>query len=204
MMSESDSSSKRDELTDVEDMLDIMLKAAAEQDQVSLKTILDITGSRSFGPFILLAGLIAFAPVLGDVPGMTVAMAVIVIITVAQLLFHRNRLWLPNWILNRSIDSSKVSKGAGWLQKPARLVDKLLRPRLPMFVEGAGLYGIALACLVMLLVSPVLEVVPFSAHAAGFVWTAIGLGLISRDGLVSLIGMIVAALTIGPVIYYLL
>lgn len=202
-MSEPESNTERDKLTDVEGMLDIMQQASEEQDQVSLKTILDITGSRSFGPFILLAGLFALAPVLGDIPGTTIAMGVVVVFTAAQLLLHRNHLWLPKWMLNRSIASSKVSKGAGWLRKPARFVDKLLRPRLPMFVEGPGLYGIALASVAVLLATPVLEVVPFAAHGAGFAWTAIGLGLVSRDGLVSLIGMIVAALTLGPVVYYL-
>ncbi|WP_111642259.1 exopolysaccharide biosynthesis protein [Marinimicrobium alkaliphilum] len=203
-MSESESSTGRDELTDVEGMLDVMQQAAEENEQVSLKTILDITGSRSFGPFILLAGLFALAPVLGDIPGSTIAMGVVVIITVAQLVLHRDHLWMPKWILNRSIAASKVSKGAGWLRKPARWVDKLLRPRLPMFVQGAGLYGIAVACLAVLLVTPVLEVVPFSAHGAGLAWTAIGLGLVARDGLVALIGLIVAAITIAPAIYYLL
>ena len=51
---------------------------------------------------------------------------------------------------------------------------------------------------------PVMEVIPFSANAAGAALTAFGLSLIARDGLLALIAFTFTAITIGLVAYNLL
>jgi hypothetical protein len=49
-----------------------------------------------------------------------------------------------------------------------------------------------------------MEVVPFSANGAGIVLSAFGLALISRDGLLALTGLLVAAGTVAIVLFHLL
>lgn len=200
-MAESDQN--RQELHDLSDMLERMEEAAQEKEQVSLGDILDATGRRSFGPLLLLAGLVTLTPLVGDIPGVPSLMGLIVILTAAQLLFHRDHFWLPRWLLDRSVAADKLRKGVGWLQKPARFIDRFLRPRLQGFVQGAGMYAIALVSAAIALMTPAMELVPFSANGAGLVLTAFGLALIARDGLLSLAALILAALTAGIIVYNL-
>src|SRR5690554_304934 len=201
-MGESDQNQQ--EVHDLEGMLERMDEAAQEKEQVSLGDVLDAVGRRSFGPLLLLAGLVTLAPLVGDIPGVPSLMGLIVILTAAQLLFHRDHFWLPRWLLDRSVAADKLRKGVGWLQKPARFIDRFLRPRLQVFVQGAGMYAIALVSAAIALMTPAMEVVPFSANGAGLVLTAFGLALIAHDGLLSLAALILAAVTAGIIVYNLI
>jgi hypothetical protein len=61
---------------------------------------------------------------------MPTLMAILVASIAAQLLFRRQAFWLPQWLLERSASSSRVIKAVEGSRRPARFVDRLLRPRL--------------------------------------------------------------------------
>lgn len=189
------------EVSDLEQLLDRIQDAARENEQVSLSTIMEKLGDRSFGPWLLLAGIITWAPVIGGIPGVPTLMAVVVLLISAQLVSGRHHLWLPRWVLARSLSRGKVEKGLEWTRRPARWVDRLLRPRLVIFVRGIGLYSVAVLCLAIAVALPPTELVPFSANAAGFALTAYGLALMAQDGLVALIASVFTLTTLGAIIY---
>ena len=191
------------ELTDLEQLLDLIEVAAHERERISLDAILDAVGRRSFGPLLLVAGLATLAPIIGDIPGVPTLMAVLVLLTAGQLLFRREHIWLPHWLLNRSVAHDKLCKALDWLRPPARFLDRWLRPRLTVLTRGVGLSVIAVACLLVALAMPAMEMVPFSANGAGAALTAFGLALISRDGLLALFALTVMAGTFGVVAYHL-
>ena len=186
--------------TSLNEVLDRIDEAAEGRVRVTLGMIVDALGDRSFGPLLLLAGLITLAPVVGDIPGVPTTMGVLVLLTAAQLLIGRDHFWFPSWVLDRGVGRDKLEKASGWLRKPARWVDRVLRARLTAVVRGPGRFVIALACLVIGAAMPPMEVVPFSANGAGAALTALGLALIARDGLVALIALGVAAGTFWIVI----
>jgi hypothetical protein len=196
--------SNEPEIADLEQLLARIGDAAGENEQVSLRAITEQHGSRSFGPLLLLAGLVTLAPIIGDVPGVPTLMAIIVLLVAGQLLIGRRQLWLPRWLLERSVARAKVEKALSWMRRPARFIDRLLRPRLAMFVHGPGVYAIAIACVVIALATPPMEFVPFTANGAGIALTAYGLALIARDGLVALLALGFTVATLGAVIYGLL
>jgi len=196
--------SNEPEIADLEQLLARIGDAAGENEQVSLRAITEQLGSRSFGPLLLLAGLVTLAPIIGDVPGVPTLMAIIVLLVAGQLLIGRRQLWLPRWLLERSVARAKVEKALSWMRRPARFIDRLLRPRLAMFVHGPGVYAIAIACVVIALATPPMEFVPFTANGAGIALTAYGLALIARDGLVALLALGFTVATLGAVIYGLL
>jgi hypothetical protein len=70
------------------------------------------------------------------------------------------------------------------VQPVARGIDWVTRPRLSWLTEGAFTYAIAAACVLIALVIPPLEFVPFAATAPAVAITLFGLGLIARDGAV--------------------
>jgi hypothetical protein len=196
--------SKDREPTNLEQLLDRIDAAAREGDPVSLGRILDLVGRRSFGPLLLVAGLITVAPVIGDVPGVPTVIGVFVLLIAGQLLLRRECFWLPHWMLRRTIARDKLCKVLGWLRPPARFVDRFLRPRLTMLTRATGLYAIAMVSVVIAAAMPAMEVVPFSANGAGAALTAFGLALIAHDGLLALVAFAFTAITLGLAVWGLL
>jgi hypothetical protein len=121
-------------------------------------------------------------------------------LVMGQLLLGRKHVWLPNVLLNRSVEEAKLHKAVRWMQKPAGFVDRLLQPRLGFMVEGAMSYVIALLCLGVAFMMPAMELVPFSANLAGAALTAFGLALIARDGVLALIALVLTASIIAVVV----
>lgn len=186
----------------LQQLLDQIESAAQEADSVSLEDVMDAIGERSFGPILVVAGLVILAPIIGDMPGVPTTMAVLVLLVAVQVLMRRKHLWLPQWLLGRSIASSKLKKGAAWLRRPARFVDKLLRPRLEKLTHRTGIYATAILCVVIAIAMPPMELIPFSANAAGFALLALGLALIANDGLLAVGAFLVSTGSIGLVAYY--
>ena len=167
--------SKDQELTNLEQLLGRIGETAQGSDQVSLGAILEVVGRRSFGPLLLLAGIVTLAPIIGDIPGVPTIIGIIVFLIAIQLLFQGENLWLPHFLLKRSVAREKLRKTLERLQRPARFIDRLLRSRLTMLTEGAMIYVIATVCLGIAATMPMLELVSFSANLAGAALTAFGL-----------------------------
>lgn len=188
---------KDQQVTNLEQLFDCISDAAAQtpDEKVSIDSIMDLIGRRSFGPLLLVAGLVILAPVIGDIPGVPSIMGMFVFLIAIQLLIGQEHFWLPNWLLERAISSEKLAKAVSWLQKPARFIDKLIRPRMMIFVNGTAKYIIAVVCILIALMLPFMEVVPFSANAGGLALVAFGLALIAKDGLLALLSFILTGLT---------
>lgn len=185
----------------LEGLLDRVLESAQGQERVSVDNILDAVGQRSFGPILLLLGLIVLAPIIGDIPGVPTLSALIVLSLCVQLFLHREHLWLPQWLLQRSIATAKLQKAMGYSRKPARFIDRLVKPRLTFLIRGyVPTRLVALACILVALAMPFMEVIPFSANLAGCVLTFFGLALVSRDGLLALLAFSLTAASLLVVI----
>jgi hypothetical protein len=188
--------------TSLEQMLQ-QLCGAAKGERVSVDDMLGAVGRRSFGPLILLAGLVTLSPI-GDVPGTPTLVALLVLLISTQLLWGRSTFWLPGWILRRSVARTTMTKSVGWLERPTRFIDRFLRPRLALFVEGFAVRVIAVVTLLVSLAMPIMEVIPFSASGAGGALTAFGLALIAHDGLMALLALVVTVGTGAPILYHVI
>lgn len=188
----------------LKEVLDCINETAQKNDPVSLEVVVDAFGRKSFAPFLLLAGLVIIAPGVGDIPTVPSFMGLIVIFVAVQLLFGRETLWLPQWMLNRKVKSKKLTKMVSWLRKPAKVVDKGLSTRLTLLTGKIGQYVIALMCIVISLATPPMEFVPFSAKLAGAALTAFGLALLASDGLFALFAGIFTMTLFGVVGYFLI
>lgn len=187
----------------MEELLDRVCEGTTNGDRVSLEEVLETIGSRSFGPLLLLAGLVTVMPILGDIPGVPTVMAFIVLLVAGQLLIGRKHLWLPQWLLHRTVKRDTLRTSVGWMYRPARFVDRWLQPRFRVLTHKVASYAIAAACIVIALTMPALEFIPFSANLAGAALTAFGLSLIVHDGLLALFAFGFTAATIGVAVYSL-
>lgn len=196
--------SKNYEATSLLELLDQIEETAEDCEKVSLDSVMDAVGRRSFGPILVVVGLIILAPLVGDIPGVPTLMALVIVLVAGQVLMRREHLWLPNWLLKRSIASDKLEKAIKWLRRPARFIDRFLRPRLQHLTQEIGIQATAVLCIIIAAALPPMELVPFSANAAGIALTALGLALIANDGFLAIAATVVSVGTIGLVLYTLL
>lgn len=190
--------------TNLTELIHTMERMERENAQVSVDDVVHAVGRRSFGPLLLLAGLITLAPIIGDIPGMPTLMAVLVLLTSSQLLVGRETFWLPKWLLNRSLSRQKFDKALHYMQKPAKWVDGLLGVRLAWMTGYIGIRVTAFACLLVALAMPPMEFIPFSANGAGLALTLFGLGLVARDGLMLALGFLLTGVTFTVVVMSLI
>ena len=191
---------EQNEFHSLQELLDRVQKISQKEDDVTVEEIIEMVGDRSYGPLLLISGLLTLAPIIGDIPGVPTILGAIVFLFSVQLLFGREHFWLPKFLLNRSVSSKKMNKGIEWLQPPARWIDKLLKPRLRLLVKDTAVYIIAFMCLMIASVMPIMELVPFSANAAGAALTVFGLALIARDGLLLVIALLLTGIIAAIII----
>jgi hypothetical protein len=198
------SADQAETVRDLTELLDRAEGAAKDGgDETSVGDVLDHIGQRSFGPLLLIAGLVMLAPLVGDIPGVPIMMGVIVVLVSGQFMLRREHIWLPQWILRRSVKNSKVEKAVKWLRKPARFVDRVTRPRLTWAVRHAGAYVIGIASILVAAATPVMEFIPFSATFAGVAITAFGLALIAHDGAIAIVAIAVCVAMVVFGVYQL-
>lgn len=177
------------------EMLDRLEERTHRQEQISLSAMLEAVGRRSFGPVLLLCGLIPASPLSG-IPGLPSIMAVLVFVAVAQMLAGRRHFWLPDSLLRRELSREKFCKAIRMLRRPARWIDRLLFPRLRFLTVGPAVYAIAVLCALIALTMPPLELIPFANTSTGIALSVFGLALISHDGLLVVLGVVAFAASI--------
>ena len=172
------------------ELLERLRSNTAGQGQVSVGDILEAVGERSFGPIVLIAGVITLAPLIGDIPGVPTLLGLMVLLTLGQLVFQRHSIWIPSKLARRNIEREKLAKGLDWMAKPARFMDRWTKQRLIWLVTGPGQYAMAVICMAVAAAMPLMEVIPFSANGAGLALMAFGLAIVARDGLLALMAFL--------------
>lgn len=175
------------ELSNLEQLLDRLKYKTCKGERVSVGAMLDAVGRRSFGPILLFCGLIPASPLSG-IPGLPTVTAILVFTVIIQLLTGHHHFWLPEWLLRRKIPTKRFIKALDFLRKPARWIDRFIHPRLEMLTTGMAVYAVAVACAIIALLMPPLELVPFANTTTGIALSIFGLALISHDGFLVLLG----------------
>jgi hypothetical protein len=188
----------------LQQLLEDISSASEDTANFSVENLLQEIGSRSFGPLLVLAGLVVLAPLIGDIPGVPTVIGLFVFLLALQLLLGKKHLWLPKWLLKKEMSAEKLRTSLKRLDKPTRYIDRLLRPRLSVLVSDRAVTAMALTCILVALSMPMMEFIPFSANIAGAVLTAFGLSLISKDGALALAAFVVTAITVVAAVFILL
>ncbi|PAY16892.1 hypothetical protein CKO51_24465 [Rhodopirellula sp. SM50] len=187
-----------------ENILDELHDAADQHDPLTFGAVLDVLGQQSFTPVLLLIGLIMAVPGPADIPGVPVVLGLLVIIVAAQIVMHREHLWVPSWIERRKVTAERARTMISWVRTPARWMDRLTKARYQWLIDHAGASLIAVACILIAMTTPVLEFIPFSANIAGAAIAAYAIALLARDGLVAGIALALSIAIGGVVISQLM
>ena len=176
----------------LEDILHRAVARAEAAGRLEVRALLGLFGTRSLGPLLILFGLIAAVPPLGAIPLVPTSMGVVTFLLSIQFVMGRRRIWVPQIIGQRSVSAARMAAAERRAARVLSRVDRLLKPRLRVLTRPALNRVVAVvACLVAFLMPP-LEVVPFGVVIPGLALVCLGLGLVARDGLFTLIGLVVA------------
>lgn len=182
---------------DLEGLLAELDRAASSNGaRVSVGEIMKAVGRRSFGPLLFLGGLLGMTPV-SAVPTAPSLIALITILVSVQLLFGRESVWVPRFIEKLSVKADKVKKTVQVSRRPARIVDRLVKPRLEALTRPWADRLVALVCMLLAMAVPPLELLPFVAFVPATAIALFGLGLLARDGLLVLVAFAASTSAVG-------
>ncbi|QKT03811.1 exopolysaccharide biosynthesis protein [Ectothiorhodospiraceae bacterium 2226] len=187
-----------DEAKTLAEVVDEITGAGDGEGDISVAEILQSVGQRSFGPMLLVPGLIVLSPISG-IPGVPTLGGIVVLLIAGQLLIGRQCFWVPQMIQRRAISRKRMKQAGRFLMAVARVVDKVVKPRLSFLVQAPFNYVIAATCVLIAVSMPPLEAIPFANVVTAAAISAFGLALVAYDGVLALIAF---ALT-GVSFYFL-
>ncbi len=163
-------------------------------DRVRLGDLLSVLGDRAFGISMLILAL-PNAVGLGTIPGLSTVFGLPQIVLALQMTIGMERPWLPQWLLDRSIArkdfDTMTSKSMPYLQR----IEKVLRPRWP--VMSSYVAERVLGAVFVVLASVVSLPIPFGNQPPAVGIALISLGLVERDGVFIVFGLIASVIAVA-------
>ncbi len=188
--------SSEQDIHDLCGLLQRIADVARDRGGLRVGQIVDVVGTRAFGPLLLLPGLVLVSP-LSAIPTLPSLTGLVILLIAGQVLVGRRTIWLPEAFLRRPIDPARVSKAVAFLSKVARPVDRVMRPRLKWLTGALADRVVAAICIAIALTIPPLEIFPMLSSSAGAVVSLLALGLLVRDGLVILVAYLLLAAAVA-------
>ena len=179
---------------------DLEEDVALRNDQVQFGWLLDRVSNRVYAAVLFLPALLAASP-LTLIPGISALFALITTIVIVQMLIRRPRVWLPRKLRNLYFKKTKIATALRYMEGPAHKLDKFFKPRLMFLSEPAvGQKVILLVTLILAILSGPATFVPFANLMFCIAILILAMGLLTRDGVVILLGLLITV----PPIYLLI
>jgi hypothetical protein len=153
--------------------------------------LIDSLGDRSFGWCLVLFALINMIPM---PPGGNMVTSIPLWFLVGQMAMGARRLRLPGFVTRRRIGRKGFQKLVLRMAPVIRPLERVVRPRHPGLFSARSerLLGIYMLAVTLALFMPV----PFSGYIPATALLVIGFGLVERDGLVVIAGIVFGILAI--------
>jgi len=167
------------------------IEAETGDNKVSVRDVLELLGPRAFTPMLLMPCLALVSPV-SAIPGVPTFLSLLVGLVAVQMLFGRRsgetRIWLPRFLLDRSIDAGRLSRAIAFLRRPVGIVDPWINERITWLTDKPGnLPALMIFCVVSFFM-PLIEFVPFLTSILAAAMSVFAIGLFARDGVFMLVG----------------
>ena len=165
---------------------------------IAVRAVLALAGEQGLLLGMMLLTIPFLVPI--SIPGVSTVFSVVGILMSAGITFNRIP-WLPDFLLDRSLDAQKMrlafERGSGLMQR----VDRFTHPRMARLTGGRGINlvnGLALMFGNVLLLFP-FGFVPLSNTLPAWALLTLSAGMLQRDGVLVLIGYL---LLLATVIYF--
>ncbi|MFD0914943.1 exopolysaccharide biosynthesis protein [Pseudahrensia aquimaris] len=172
----------------------LVVKHGAEA-RISLGALTDTLESRAYGVILLLMALPCCLPFVYGLPQIV---ALPMLFLIGQLAIGRTRVWLPESLRKREFSinllAKTVARGRPWLKR----FEIVAGPRVGWVSEGLGLRIIG--ALLLIPCASILVPLPLTNTVPGLGVAIAAIGLIERDGLLILFGLIVGLIWVAALI----
>ena len=169
----------------------ILLALASQPgERLTVREIMAVLQDRAFALLVVLLGLPNCLPMPPPIPlvcGLLLALVAI------QIVFGRDVPWLPRQLMNRSVARTDVERAVGRAVPAFRRLERISRPRMTfldtpfaMRLMGAVILILSLG---LLFAPPFVGQIPL-----GLAVCLVGLGLVERDGLVVMGGLVIGSI----------
>jgi hypothetical protein len=155
--------------------------------QISASRLLELFHERGFGFFLLLISLPAALPL--PALGLNTIIAFPLLLLTAQQMAGRHTVWLPARWHAKTLSSATLEKFIDTSLPWVGRIEWIIRPRLGFMTHGIFSHAIGIAGFIMALA--VLVPVPFTNTVPSFGIACMAIGVLMRDGLAVLAGMVV-------------
>lgn len=168
-----------------------------EGDQVSVGDVMEAFDDRGFGALITIVGAIAAAPLVGGIPGMSIITGSLITLIAIQFVFGRCTPWVPGFLRGRSIGRETLVKGMRRARPYGAWLDSWVHKRLRWLIRGVIQRRLTAIVVILLALTMIpLALVPWGVQPPATAIVCFGLALLGRDGLVALLGHLLAVGTV--------
>lgn len=170
------------------------IEAFVQGDRVTLADLEDLLQGRGFAMLILVLCLPFIQPI--PFPGLSVPLGLAVALLGARLCVGKTGR-LPKFLSRREFDPAKLRKVVGFARKGFSRVDRLFKRRLGVFIRPplGRLMGVTCIASGLALSLPLPPVILLSNTIPAVSVILVCLGLLERDGLLVLLGHVIAVAT---------
>lgn len=162
-------------------------------DYISVGEIKNSLHERGFGILLLVFAFPLSIP-FPVPPGFTAVPSIPLILFSIQMIMGLDSPWLPKWVskkkLKRSTLAAIIEKTAPYLMK----VEKLLHPRFSFSATRTGEKFVGVVCLIFSI--SIAVPLPLTNFIPAMGITVISLGLLSKDGVTIIVGMVIGSIGI--------
>jgi hypothetical protein len=163
---------------------------------ISVGELMERIGGRALGALLLVFGLACTLPL---PPGGTTIFGAPLVLLAPQLMIGARAPWLPATLRDRRIQTAQLNKGLPRLLRWLEPMEAFSRPRLSFLFGPVGQRLVGLVCtalaLVLILPIPLGNLLPAAAVSV------LSLALVQRDGVLALLGYILAGLSAGVLVF---
>lgn len=177
------------------ELLSDLRNAFQGDDAITVRDVLNKLDRRGFGLLLLLLALPNCIP---NIPGISTIFGILLLAPGLQMIFGAGTVWLPKRLANMEVKPDMVRRAIDASLPRLRSLEKFVRPRLEFLTERpftilSGIQVVILACILIL-------PIPLGNWPPGMSVAALAIGLMQRDGVMTLIsiGLFIASLIIAP------
>ena len=160
--------------------------------ELTVGQMLEQFDSRAFGAMLLVFGLLNCLPL---PPGSSTVLSLPILLLAPQIAWGSDVPWLPRKLVEHPLKRDDLRGLFRRLTPIVRRMELVTRPRLEILFGPIGerLIGVVCTLLALVLVLPI----PLGNLAPGATVAILALSLLQRDGLLALLGYLMAAISVG-------
>jgi len=165
------------------------LRQLGAAERVTLREIVGTLGDRALALVILICAL-PNAVGLGMIPGVSTVFGLPQLFLAAQLAIGLEPLWLPDPLLRRSISGADLARVVDSALPHLTRVERILRPRWLALSSTVAERLLAAVMAVLALIQSL--PIPFGNQPPAIAASLLAIGLIARDGVIVVLGIVAA------------